>query len=184
MIGLNLLSPGQKAALRARVVYAMIERLMIAFVSSMLVASILLLLIKIELTKALGQVQTRQVLSSEYVSVNTQVRQLNQQIGRVETLQKLAVSPSQLIRDVAERTPAGVRVTGMDFDVKSKAMRLNGIANGRDDLLAYEDAMRASPFVQTLQSPISNLFQKSDINFQFTIVLNVDALKKVYETSP
>ena len=184
MIGLNLLSPAQKQALRARVIYAMIERLMIAFVTSLLVASILLLLIKIELTQNLGGVQTRQILSSEYVTVNNDIRQLNQQINRVESLQKLAISPSSLLRDVAERTPPGVRVTGMDFDVKSQSMRLNGTAVGREDLLKYEEAMRTSPFVKSLQSPISNLFQKTDINFQFLIVLNVDAMKKVYESSP
>jgi len=184
MIALNLLSPNQKAALRARVVYAMIERLMIAFVSSILIASIMLLLIKIELTKNLSQVQTRQILSAEYVTVNNDIRQLNQQIARVETLQKMAVSPSELLRDVAARTPPGVRVTGLDFDVKTKSMRLNGTAAGRDDLLAYEESVRTSPFVKSLQSPISNLFQKTDINFQFMIVLDVEAMKKVYETAP
>ena len=183
MIALNLLSPDQKSALRARVIYAMIERLMIAFVGSMLIASIVLLLLKIELTKNLDQVLTRQILSSEYVTVNNDIRQLNQQIGRVESLQKMAVSPSALLRDVAARTPEGVRVTGMDFDVKSQSMRLNGIAGDRDDLLAYEESVRASSFVKSLQSPISNLFQKTDIHFQFMIVLNVDAMKKVYETS-
>jgi Tfp pilus assembly protein PilN len=184
MIALNLLSPEQKAALRARVIYAMIERLMIAFVSSLLIASIVLLLIRIELIQDLSQVMTRQILSSEYVTVNNDIRQLNQQIGRIETLQRMAASPSELLRDVAARTPQGVRVTGMDFDVKSQSMRLNGIAATRDDLLAYEETMRSSPFVKSLQSPISNLFQKTDINFQFMIVLNVDAMKKVYETAP
>jgi Tfp pilus assembly protein PilN len=184
MISLNLLSPAQKHALHARVVYAMIERLMIAFVTSLLVASIALLLIKIELTKGLSQVQTRQILSSEYVTVNNDIRQLNQQIGRIETLQKMAVSPSALLRDLAERTPPGVRVSGLDFDVKTKSMRLNGVASLREDLLAYEEAMRASPFVETLQSPISNLFQKEDINFQFMIVLDVEAMKKAYEPTP
>ncbi|HJV32822.1 MAG TPA: hypothetical protein VJ694_02230 [Patescibacteria group bacterium] len=184
MIALNLLSPEQKEALRARVIYAMLERLMIALVSSLLVASILLLLIKIELTQNLSQVQTRQILSSEYVTVNNDIRQLNQQISRVESLQKLAISPSSLLRDVAERTPPGVKITGMDFDVKSQSMRLNGMAAGREDLLKYEEAMKSSPFVKSLQSPISNLFQKTDINFQFMIVLNVDAMKKVYEAAP
>lgn len=184
MIALNLLSPEQKAALRARVIYAMIERLMIAFVSSMLIASIMLLLVKIELTKNLDQVETRQILSAEYVTVNSNIRQLNQQIGRIETLQKMAISPSALLRDIATRTPPGVRVTGMDFDIKSQSMRLNGVAKERGALLQYEAAVRESPFVKTLQSPISNLFQKADINFQFMIVLNVDAMKKVYDAAP
>ncbi len=183
MIALNLLSPKQKEALRARVVYAMLERLMIVFVALLLASSVLALFVKIRLTEGLSQVQTRQILSSEYITVNSEIRQLNQQIGRVEALQKMAVSPSALLLDIAERTPPGVRVTGMDFDVKSKSMRLSGTAIDRDALLLYEEAMRGSPFVESLQSPISNLFQKENINFQFMIVLDTDAMRKAYEPS-
>lgn len=184
MIALNLLSPAQKEALRTRVLYAHLERLMVALVGSLLVAGVLLFLIKFELTINLNQVQARQILASQYVTVNRDIRLLNQQIGRIETLQKLAVSPSSLLRDVAVRTPPGVTVTGLDFDVRTQSMRLSGIAAGREDLLAYETAFRASPFVAKLESPISNLFQKNDINFQFKIVLNVEALKQPYEPAP
>ena len=184
MITLNLLSPDQKKALRARVTYAMIERLMIATIGTLLVACILLLLIKIQLTQNLGEVQARQILSAEYVTANNAIRQLNTLINRVDTLQKLAVSPSSLLLDIARRTPSGVTVTSLDFDVKSESMRLNGIAATRDDLLAYETAVRESPFVKKLDSPISNLFQKTNIAFQFKIVLNVAALKAAYAPAP
>lgn len=184
MIALNLLSPDRKKALRARVTFAMLERLMIAAAAALLTASILLLLVKIRLTRNLGEVQERQILSTEYVTANNSIRQLNALINRVDALQKLAISPSSLILDVARRTPAGVTVTGLDFDVKSESMRLNGIAATREDLLAYETAVRESPFVKKLDSPISNLFQKANIAFQFKIVLDVPALKSAYAPAP
>lgn len=184
MIALNLLSPAQKAALRSRVVYAMIERLMIVLVIALLIASVLLTLIKIRLTQNLAEVQERQVLTAEYGRANNDIRQLNLQITRIDALQQLAVSPSSLLRDLAERTPAGIVVTGLDFDVKSASMRLNGSAAKREDLLAFETAMRASPFVKELDSPISNLFQKEGINFQFKIVLDASALKTPFNPAP
>jgi len=184
MITLNLLSPAQKEALRSRVVFAMLERLMISMVGVMLVASILLLLIKIELIKNLAEVQTRQVLTADYAKANNDIRLLNQQITRIDALQKMAISPSSLLRDLAARAPAGITVSSLDFDVKSGSMRLNGAAARREDLLAFETAMKQSPFVKSLESPISNLFQKTDISFHFDIILNVAALHAPFEPAP
>lgn len=181
MIALNLLSPNQKEALRTRIIYAMIERLMIAFVASMLLSSIILLFIKIELIQVLSQVQTRQILSSEYVTVNNDIRLLTQQITRIESLQRMAFSPSSLILEIGSRTPSGVGLTGLDMDIKTKSMRINGISVDRENLLKFEESLRSMDFVTSLESPISNLFQKSDINFQFTIILDAEALKKAYE---
>jgi Tfp pilus assembly protein PilN len=154
---------------------------MIALVTGVLAASVLMLVIKIRLTQTLDQVLSRQLLSTEYVTVNSEIKQLNGSIARIETLQKLFTPSSVLLRDVAQRTPEGVYVTGLDFEVRTEAMRLSGIAATREDLLAFEKAVRESPFIKTLESPISNLFQKRDINFQFKILLNVGALRNAVE---
>lgn len=181
MITLNLLSPTQKEALRARVIFAMTERLMIVLISVMLLGCIFLLLLKIELTKTLAEVQARQVLTSDYARANNDIRSLNRQVVRVEALQKLALSPSSLFRDLAIRTPQGVAITSLDLDMKSGSMRLNGIAARRDGLLAFEAALKQSPYVKSLESPISNLFQKNAINFHFDIILDVAALYAPFE---
>lgn len=184
MITLNLLSPAQKEALRSRVFFSLLERLMIVALAAVLLGSILLLAIKVELTKNLQGVQARQVLTADYAKANSDIKLLNQQFGRFDALQKLAYSPSSLLRDIAARTPDGIQVTGITFDITSSSMRINGTAARREDLLAYETSMKASPFVKDLTSPISNLFEKTDITFYFDIVLNVDALHAPFEPAP
>lgn len=184
MITLNLLSPAQKEALRSRVFFAMLERLMIAILGAVMLGSGLLLIVKAELTKNLENVQERQVLTADYAKANNDIRLLNQQFSRIDALQKLALSPSSLFRDLSTRTPDGIQIVGVDFDVKSASMRVNGVAARREDLLAYETAMKASPFVKSLESPISNLFEKANINFHFDIVLDAAALHAPYVPSP
>ena len=184
MITLNLLSPAQKEALRARVVFAMLERLMIALIAALLSGSVLLLFLKTGLSGNLAEVQDRQVLTADYAKANSDIHQLNLQIARVDALQKLAISPASVMRDVAMRAPQGISVTGLDFDVKTKSMRLNGVAARREDLLAFEASMKLSPYVKSLESPISNLFLKTDISFHFEIGLDVEALKKPFEPAP
>ncbi len=184
MIGLNLLPPPLKKSLRAHVVYAAVERLMIAACSLILLSSVLLLLIRIRMIRVLDEVQSRQILSAEYVTVNSEVKQLNGQIARVDILQRLQLSSSALLLDLARRTPKGVVVTSMDFDIPTASMRVIGVADQRENLLAYETAMKDSPYVQSLDSPISNLFVRSNANFQFKIVLNVAALAGAFERAP
>lgn len=181
---LNLLSPSQKEALRMRVVYAMLERLMITLVFFTLLSGGLLILAKMQLSKNLAEIESRQILTSEYVTVNDDVKALEQQIARVETLQRMAISPSALLQDIAGRTPEGIAIASLGFDLAAAKLDLTGIAAKREDLLAYEEAMRASPFVKQLDSPISNLLRKTDANFQFAIQLNVEAMKKAYEPAP
>ena len=184
MIGLNLLSSAQKRALRLRVLYALIERLMLALLFTVLFASIMLMLVRVRLSKNLAAIQGRQILSAEYVSVNENVRALDQQVARVEALQRMAVSPSSLLLDIAARTPPGIAIASLSFDVAGAKLDMHGIAARREDLLAYEEALKQSPLVKQLESPISNLFRKTDVNFQFAIQLNAEEMKKAYAPAP
>lgn len=184
MIALNLLSPQQKKALRSRMIYALIERVSIVGVTATLLATIAVLQIRIELIKNLQSVQARQLLTANYMRANKDIAGLNAQIARVETLQKLAISPGSLLLDITGRTPPGVGIANLDFDVASGSMRIAGTAAQREDLLAFEEALKKSPFVKKLTSPISNLFEKTDISFSFDIALETAALHAAYEPTP
>lgn len=184
MIGLNLLSPAQKDALRMRVLYALIERLMITLVFFTFLSGFLLILTKIQLSKNLTEIESRQILTAEYLTVNDSVKALEQQIARIETLQHMAISPSSLLRDIGERTPEGIAITSLRFDIPASILEVTGVAAKRDDLLSYEASLKKSPFVKQLDSPISNLLRKTDVDFQFAIKLNADAMKEAYETTP
>ena len=48
---------------------------------------------------------------------------------------------------------------------------MGGSAPDRDTLLKDADAMKASPFLASFDSPISNLFQKEKVSFQFQATL-------------
>lgn len=184
MITLNLLSPHHKSALRARIIYAMIERLMIIFVVATLTVTISLLVIKGALTRNLSSALSRQILSTEYASTNSETKRLNLAIGRIELLQQAVMPISALNEDIIGRTIAGVALSRIDYDVKSSTLRLDGDSDTRDHLLAYEEALRASPYVKSVESPISNLFQKADIHFSIQVQVDAAAVKKALEPQP
>lgn len=171
MISLNLLSPTQKAALEARIVYALLERMMIVIVSSTLVVTIVLLVVKTELTKRLSDAEARRTLSSEYVSVNKETSQLNQSAARIGKISSFAKPVTPLIFDIVKRVPTGIHLSSVSYDVKSASMSINGNADTRARLLEFSEALRGSPYVQKVDSPISNLFQKTDVSFNLQAII-------------
>lgn len=181
MIALNLLSPSEKKGLLIRVQHSIIERLMFMLIASTLAASLLVTLVKAELAKDLAGVISRQVLSKEYSDVNESTRQMNETIARVEALQKLAYPVSAVIEAVAKDAPAGVTVTGLDLDARTGEMRITGGATDREALLAYEQTIRALPIVKGFDSPISNLFQKQNITFQFHVTIDDDKVRAIVD---
>lgn len=184
MITLNLLSPEKKAALAARIIYAMIERLMITLVISSLCVTIALLFVKAQLTWNLSNTQSRQILTNEYAATNSDTKRLNAAAAKLDAIERAVTPVPPLIEDVASRTKAGIRIERFDYDVASKTLRLTGVADTRADLLAYQEALRGSPYVKKADLPISELFDKTDLHFTIQAEIDGEALKKTVEPKP
>lgn len=180
-LDLNLLSRPMKKALYARVVFSLLERFMISVIVLTLVLTILVLGAEDRFAKNLAAIQSRQLLSTEYVSVNQDIRKLNETIRVIERFQKEVVPASILLEDVMRRTPEGVLISTFTFDAASRSLRLAGHAELRRQLLDYEAALLISPYLEKVESPISNLLQPRDIAFQMNAVVDLDALKKNLE---
>lgn len=50
-------------------------------------------------------------------------------------------------------------------------LNLQGIADTRRDVLDFQHAMEALPFVQEVEAPISNIIHPTDVSFSFTLTL-------------
>ncbi len=177
MISLNLLAPAQKEALLARVRHAVLERLMISLIAMTLASGALTYLVKIQMKKNLADVLSRQLLSSQYAAINERTRQQNDAIVRIEALEKMAYPVSTVVEALAAGAPNGIIVTSFNLNAKTGALQIGGSAVDRKALLAYEGIFRGSPYVKSFDSPISNLFQKTDISFRFEAVVDGNAVR-------
>ncbi len=176
MINLNLLSPMQKEHLKIRVLYSMIERAMILLTAMILIVTIGLNAVKIKLTEVLSGIAERQILSSEYVSANNDIKNLNAGIARVEKVEKSFVPASIFFEDVIRRAPQGVTLSSASFETVTHSIIVSGFADTRDGLLSFESNLRGSPYVDKLDSQLSNLLQRRDISFTLRAVLATDKL--------
>lgn len=74
--------------------------------------------------------------------------------------------------ELINKMPANVKFTSVDIDRKTNSLILTGTALTRDALLAYQENLKSTSWVKNVESPVSQLFQKSNINFEFKAQLN------------
>lgn len=177
MIDLNLLSPSRQSLIKARIFFSLIERFMVSLVFAALLLTIMLLGMKIRLSDNLSSIRSRQVLATEYVTVNKEINELNRSVARIEMLQKEVVPSSLLLEDIASRAPEGVHLSFINFEIATLSVKISGHSNTRENLLLFEGALLESPYLTELDSPISNLFEKTDLRFSFNAILDLDTLK-------
>jgi hypothetical protein len=184
MISLNLLSPKQKETLKVRVLTALIERSLISLFAVALSLAVILLLIRIELTQELTRIQSQETLSSQYAAVNNKIRTINGAVARLDRVQQGFVPISRLYADIIGRMPIGVTLDGIKVDMGTKIADIQGNAALREDLIAFEAALKDSPFVAGVESPIANLFSRKELSFRLTLTIKPEAIRALLDENP
>jgi Tfp pilus assembly protein PilN len=175
MISLNLLSPQQKEALKTLVFCVLVERFTAGVVVLAGVLTIALISVKIGLADQLHVIEARQLLSSEYSSTNQDTRNINAIAARVDKIQGASIALSPVIQDLLSRVPDGVQVSVLSLEAESLGFSVSGVAATRDELLAFETALRGSPYLTKVDNPLNNLFEKTDAHFTMTAALQLSA---------
>lgn len=61
---------------------------------------------------------------------------------------------------------------------KDRRVTLTGIAGTREDLLLFEERLKASACVEDVNVPLSNLFSQKDLDFQIEFSITLECLRK------
>lgn len=184
MIDLNLLSKSRQSAIRGRIFFSLIERIMVSLVVVSLILTLMLLGMKIRLSDNLSIIRSRQLLSTEYVTVNKEITELNLSVARIEKLQKGVVPASLLVEDIASRAPQGITLSFLNFEVPTLSAKITGHAQTREALLLFEGALLDSPYITKLDSPLSNLFERTNLTFSFNAILDIENLQAELDLEP
>lgn len=177
MLSLNLMSPKQREAIRTRVLFSFIERVVTSIIGALLIFGAALFLISSHMTNRLAELTDRQILSSGYVTTNRDIKVFNGKLRRIETIQGEVVPITLLLTDIVERTPDGIDISLLELNVSLETLKINGQSALRDDVLDFEAALLDSPYIAELEAPISNLLRKTDVPFQFLATPNLEALR-------
>jgi len=85
------------------------------------------------------------------------------------------VSLLELLTVVVEAQPSGISIreffyTARNSDDGNNELRLSGVAERRENLLAFQNALRKKPIFSSVTLPVSNLAADQNISFSLNLI--------------
>lgn len=112
---------------------------------------------------AVREIEEAEELEADIAAIN----QLSRRISDIENVQPYEFF--DVLTELALLMPAGTNLTRITFSRNSDSVTIEGHAEQRTQVIALEDALRASEFFGEVDAPLSNLLQPTNINFKFTL---------------
>jgi len=124
-------------------------------------------------------------LTLNSITANPQQFAYNQEIKKINKITKdigiagksyMPISPKLL--EITHSVPDSIKINLINLDRKKQTLTLSGTAKTRNDLISYENSFKNISWIEKVEAPISKLFQKDNINFEFkTKLKNFPVLK-------
>lgn len=172
ILNLNLLSPNKKNRNEHVIRFLFIKNMLEISLFVAAIVAIALLLSWMVLQEDFNNLSSSSILVNQgFSSYNQEVRKINQITHSVVTSgQNFQPIASDLL-ELANTMPTGIKLSTLDLDRPNLKMTLSGVAKSRDDLLNYQEKIKEISWVDKIDTPASQLFQKENIDFGFTITL-------------
>lgn len=168
-ITLNLLAPEKKTALRTGFVLSYAQAMVfIAFIVTAFIAGTL-----VSIGILLGSTRTDLAAQSssseeEYDNITGQITDINAYITRIDGIQQEFTDWSSVLESLAGAAPRGTRFDSIRISADG-TVSITGTAPERDDVLAMQKAYEALPFIEDVSAPLSNILQRTNVKYEFTM---------------
>lgn len=183
MSTLNLLNPNEIKKVKEIKLYFLIKHFLVLIISILLIISTILvfsvIILQSHSTSLDEQIDKELMIRKEsnVSSIEESTKELNEELLRIEKIQNDYIKWPSFIKDFENLTPAGIVFDSLEFntnllDNDSKmTFQISGIANTRDNLIAFQKNLENSNNFSNIKTPLSNLIQK--VNIIFTITGNL-----------
>ncbi|MBI4119143.1 MAG: hypothetical protein HY452_02680 [Parcubacteria group bacterium] len=121
--------------------------------------------------RELGQVLRAEVTAAETQdaqAIEDSVKNLNVQLSQYKNFRAESVSPTLIFSKMEELIPAGAKLTALLVNAADYKIILAGRADNREDVILLESRLKKSDFFEKVDSPLSNLLEKTNSSFSFT----------------
>lgn len=170
---LNLLSPEKKKRINELVNFIMIKNLLEITVFIVATAGIFILggwLVVVsgynELTKSAISI------SKEYVIQNQETRDINRTLHNINNSAENYSPIMEKLAELTNATPDGIKLNLINFNKSNRSITISGNATDRAVLLNYQTTLENIAWLDQINAPSSQLFQKENIYFELTAKLS------------
>jgi Tfp pilus assembly protein PilN len=169
-IGLNLLPPHKKKELRKSLILAHFQ--LMTFICLIVAIGLVgtLVLVRGQVKHTFDDVQARAaaIPTDQSTDITEKIRQINIYLKGVNELQNKYVSWSEVVDKLTALVPPKVRLELLTIN-EGGEIHMNGMATTRDDALALLKRLKETDYLTDVVSPLSNILQKENVNFEFTM---------------
>lgn len=169
MNSLNLLPAEKKTALRRGLLLIQTQRLtLVLFLLSVLIAAFLFS-IRMELGGTLADLTaSADDHEQDEVDIAGIVTETNRHLRLLSDRASASVAWSRVLADIAAAAPPGIALERITAG-PSRAISIRGVAPTRDEVLAMRRALENNPSFIDVSSPLSNILQRTNVNFEFEL---------------
>lgn len=181
MIFINLLPPDKKIVVKRDLIFTLLISTLEFFVilavltSSVLVAGKTVL--ENNFNNAVGQ---NALINKNFGLINRDIRQYNDQFTDTENLFNQSLNWSHFLLDIGELVSTAVSLRNLSLNPETKKIIIVGFASQRNDLIDLLERLKKNDNLLRVESPISNLFSRTNIVFEITADLNMRSVQKNY----
>ena len=169
-LSLNLLADIDKKRIKSDIALFVVRDMFFLFLFSVLIIAVLLVISKITLDEHYRDVVAATKLAdSEHPLFQQRVLDLSSKSEHLLRIQASWQPVAPYIASVTEIIQKPTMVSSLVFNKQDSTIHLTGYAETRSAVLAVQKQLESLPFTATVESPLANILQSADIDFQFTI---------------
>jgi Tfp pilus assembly protein PilN len=116
-------------------------------------------------------------INREYYAYNQDAKKINDLIKNINLSSQNFTPISPKLKELINSLPNDVKLNYIQLDRQNQTLTITGTAATRAALLGYQNILNKISWITQVETPVSQLFQKDNINFEFKAQLKGLALK-------
>ena len=175
MLTLNLIPRYFKREIQLHTAYTLLKKFFILLFIVLFLTSNSLLLAKMLLQQKIQELseQTR-VVTTSAAKVQQKIIAINSLFTQTQGAINNTTSWSTVIQQLEQSKTAQIEIS--EFTITSTenaaSIQLSGISPSREHFLNFQEALKKSPFVKNISSPIQNILSAEETTFSITIEID------------
>lgn len=169
---LNLLSEDDRKRIKSDILLYVVRDILFIILFMTLIVAILFIVSKRaldanyrDIVYAAKRAETEQSLFQQ------RVKELSTKSESLIRIQSTWQPISPFIASLSDGIRKPSTLSSAAIDIQKRTIEIIGHANTRTDVLTIQKSFEQLPFVASVDSPLTNILQSSDIDFQFTLHL-------------
>ncbi|MFA5770921.1 MAG: hypothetical protein WC894_05510 [Patescibacteria group bacterium] len=164
---INLLPPSKKELLNKLVKFIFFKEIIEIILLVVAFLSVILLWSWFALQTQFNDLsQSAMLVTREYSHYNQEIRKLNILVKQFNTANKSYTPLTPKILELIGKLPNNIKINSLSINRKTNIITISGIAKTREILLAYQASLKDYSWINSVQTPTSQLFQKENVNFE------------------